>query len=85
MRSAGRIFVDHQPQNIAAYNQLSIALASAYGTSRTATRIRLRELWLVEDHRYTPATPTVHSGPVAIGSILAELLAKVAIQSDVGQ
>ena len=58
--------------------------ASIYQTSRIATRIRLKELSLLEDHRYSAATVDSRYGPVAIGSVLADLLAKIEIEGDRG-
>ena len=80
MRRAGQIYVDNQPDNIAAYNELFMRLAFVFQTSRTAVRIRLTELSILKDRRGAVGLGG-EGAPVAIGAILARLLASGDIAS----
>ena len=75
IRRPGRIYVDDQRDNKHAYKNVVDLLCATYQTSRTSTRIRLEQLGLVEDRRTTVDLPRV-GGPVAMTSILADLVSK---------
>jgi hypothetical protein len=74
VRRSGTIFVDDQSANVSGYNAIVGHLNAIYQTTRTTTLIRLRELGLVNDRR---SEATGYQGPVLVGSVLAEIVAKM--------
>lgn len=76
VRRAGLVFLDDQPENKNNYRELITRLAAVYSTSRTSTQIRLRDLKIVVDQRIIVGEQRI-SGPVAIGSVLKSMIARL--------
>jgi Zn-dependent peptidase ImmA (M78 family) len=75
---SGSIHLDDQPSSQADYREIVDRLSATYQTSRSATRIRLSELRLVQDCRKAAAVSQETENPLpnAMSEVLRQLLEK---------